>query len=48
VIHADITLHGAVHGDLHLTGRWLDPRATAIGIRGNIDGRAITVSEPTN
>ena len=41
-----VSLHGAVHGSLHLTGLWLRPGATTLRVRGTINGRHIAVRVP--
>jgi hypothetical protein len=48
LMDATITVQGTVNGTLHITGFWLDPRATAMRISGTLDGRTIAVREPTN
>jgi pimeloyl-ACP methyl ester carboxylesterase len=48
VVHATITVRGAVNGRLHLTGIWLAPTATAIQITGTLDGHRVMLAEPTN
>jgi pimeloyl-ACP methyl ester carboxylesterase len=45
-LDGQVTLSGAVHGSLRLTGLWLRPGATTLRVRGTINGRHIAVRVP--